>query len=431
MEKKFFNWPIFFVLIFLNTLPTSAQHTPINASHIRQQAHGIATVSMIVKDAPTDYHNAIPCLTLGQEAELELSFDELEPLQTRTLFYSFEHCDAQWQPSDIMEIDYVEGFNKIYGAEKAENSLGTTTDYVHYTVSVTTAPLLISGNYVVKVFDDLNPDAPIVVRPFMVSEQTVGIDSRVDKTDTEHGMQQLSFTVRTAGIDITDPSREITVASWQNNRTDDIRIESEPSLMRQGELLYEGQMFGFGGGNEFRWVDNRDLKYVRGNTLSISFFDPFYHTTLYTDGELTEYSYHEDFNGGSYIETRNSPHSPTVAADYTLTHFSLYAPQGNDIYLYGALTGNVVSESCRMRYNEATSLYECTLRLKQGLHAYQYLTLDKASRSLTNTPTEGSFTQTENNYTIAVYYRSLSGLYDRLVAVKTHNTMHSRNAFVY
>ncbi|MBQ8276905.1 MAG: DUF5103 domain-containing protein, partial [Bacteroidaceae bacterium] len=62
--------------------------------------------------------------------------------------------------------------------------------------------------------------------------------------------------------------------------------------------------------------------------------------------------------------------------------------------------------------------YEISLLLKQGYYSYQYLAGPHGRRT-GMTSAEGNFWQTENEYTILVYYRPAGSRYDRLVGWRT------------
>ena len=88
-------------------------------------------------------------------------------------------------------------------------------------------------------------------------------------------------------------------------------------------------------------------------------------------------------------------------------------PDGN-VYLNGELYNNVLDEKSKMGYNPETHQYEKSVLLKQGSYNYQYLFV----------PIEGNFFQTENEYSIYVYYCPMGARYDRLIGVTSiRNTM--------
>ena len=68
----------------------------------------IKTVQLYRKGWEMSY----PIIELNSNDKFELSFDELGDKQ-KNYSYSLLHCDAEWEPSDISEAEYMEGFNSI------------------------------------------------------------------------------------------------------------------------------------------------------------------------------------------------------------------------------------------------------------------------------------------------------------------------------
>ena len=68
-----------------------------------------------------------------------------------------------------------------------------------------------------------------------------------------------------------------------------------------------------------------------------------------------------------------------------------------------------------MKYNFEEKAYEGRLLLKQGQDNYQYVLMENEKPDFTYI--EGNHAQTENLYTILVYYHDFRGGYDRLIGV--------------
>ena len=64
------------------------------------------------------------------------------------------------------------------------------------------------------------------------------------------------------------------------------------------------------------------------------------------------------------------------------------------------------------------SAYECVLQLKQGYYDYEYAVMPDKDNVPDETIIEGSHYETENEYTILVYYRFLGTRYDQLIGYK-------------
>ena len=96
---------------------------------------------------------------------------------------------------------------------------------------------------------------------------------------------------------------------------------------------------------------------------------------------------------------------------------------GKNIYLLGELTNHLLNENAKMEYNVEKGIYEKALFLKQGYYSYTYVTKDlKGNAAADFESTEGNAWQTENDYTVFVYYRSLSDRHDELVGITTINS---------
>jgi hypothetical protein len=93
-----------------------------------------------------------------------------------------------------------------------------------------------------------------------------------------------------------------------------------------------------------------------------------------------------------------------------------------DVYMIGELVSGYCDNAlCRMDYNAGKKIFEKTLLLKQGYYYYNYITKTaNGKKSVSETAyTDGDYSETENTYTILVYYRSLSDRADQLVSLVT------------
>ncbi|WP_301757961.1 type IX secretion system plug protein domain-containing protein, partial [uncultured Muribaculum sp.] len=54
---------------------------------------------------------APPVITLNSDDKVTIAFDELAEDRSY-LRYSLVHCDASWQPSGLVESEYLDGFNQ-------------------------------------------------------------------------------------------------------------------------------------------------------------------------------------------------------------------------------------------------------------------------------------------------------------------------------
>ena len=91
----------------------------------------------------------------------------------------------------------------------------------------------------------------------------------------------------------------------------------------------------------------------------------------------------------------------------------------------GEMTNYNTSPDSAMQWNEDTQAYEKNIMLKNGYYNYCYETKEISNP---NAPasfrfTEGTVWDTENQYTIFVYYRSFGGRSDELLGYTEINSL--------
>lgn len=97
-------------------------------------------------------------ITLGTDDWVTISFDHFTHDYHR-FTYKIVHCNADWTPSDLFEVDYMEGFND-QPIEDYDNSLNTTMLYTHYRLDLPNDNIQFkaSGNYRVEIYLDDDDD---------------------------------------------------------------------------------------------------------------------------------------------------------------------------------------------------------------------------------------------------------------------------------
>ena len=381
----------------------------------------IKTVQAIVNDN----FRLPPVIELGSEDYIDISFDHLSHEYNRFI-YSITHCDADWKPSNLSEFDYLDGFNDN-PIDDSEISLNTTTAYTHYRFSFPNDVVrpLISGNYLVTVYNDDDNQKPVFKTYFRVFENNVAIaanvssDTDIDRNKTH---QQVNFAVNYKGYIIRNPQQEVKVHVIQNGRFDNMVKNILPTYVSPTELRYEHKReLIFSAGNEYRRFEITSTKYAGMGVESLQYFAPFYHATLYPSSPTTlNYIYDEDQNG-KYLVRFNDAVDSNTEADYFFVHFTLDcdAPfNGGKVYLEGEFTYDRFDDLSEMRYNKDKYNYENVQLLKQGSYNYQYLFVANGSTKGETGPIEGNFYQTENEYLILIYHRPFGERYDRLIGMK-------------
>jgi hypothetical protein len=363
-----------------------------------------------------------PVIELGTEQRLELIFDDLTAIP-RSFSYSLVHCDADWNRSDLQPQEYLTGTGQGNLHESA-SSINTTYGYIHYRLEFPEEDCMpvLSGNYALVVFDADDPDKVLLTRRLYVVEKIAHVEGKVKQAQPGEFMetsQQVSFTLTFGSAPIRDPLNDLSIFVRQNGRDDRMLNNMRPSAIAPDKIEYAGPDEGiFPGGNEFRTLDIKSMKYQTENIAAIDFQNPYYHVYLKPDKsrENKPYFSKADLNGHYFINQEKS-REKHLEADYVFVHFSLDQsfPIPEDIYVIGDLTGWSLTSTNKMVYNNEKKCYESTLLLKQGLYDYAFTALDKSTSLADEALFEGSYYETGNDYEIFVYLHDSRSRYDRLI----------------
>lgn len=365
-------------------------------------------------------------MTLGGNDTIVIGFDELTE-DNSYLRYSLTHCDASWRPSPLVYSEYIDGFNEG-SVTDFELSEATTVHYVHYRIVIPNDDIRIklSGNYLLKVYREENPDNTLLQARFSVSEDCIGVAAEVtSRTDIDNNdrHQQLKLTVDAGRAGIRDLYSDLKIEVSQNGRLDNVVMLTSPQRVTGDKAYYEHvRQLIFPAGNEYRRFETSSVTYPGMNVAAITYSEPYYHADLYADVVRAgqPYAYDMTQHGRYRIREYDSSESDT-RADYVLTHFALDSRRmtGYDIYIDGDLGYRRFSPDTRMHYNDELSQYEAVMLLKQGAYNYCYLAVPAGSDRGFTSVIEGDFHQAVNEYTIKVYYRAPGARYDRLLGITT------------
>ncbi len=365
-------------------------------------------------------------ITLGSDDWVSISFDHFTHDYHRFI-YKIVHCNADWTPSDLFEIDYMNGFNGE-PIEDYENSLNTTMLYTHYRLELPNddVQFKISGNYRVDIYLE-NEDDESVRKVgeacFRIVEPSMGLNVSVTSNtdiDTNLSHQQVSFTLSYPPSEVVNPTTEIKPYIYQNNRTDNCVSNLKPTYTTPGRLEYtHNQDLIFPAGNEYRRFEVINMHYATQGVDRMSYFAPYFHATLLPDAPRRNYSFDVDHDG-RYLIRYNLAQDTNTEADYLFVHFRLNMPRrtGGNFYLTGEFTYNSFTPEYQAVYNDAEQAYEATVMLKQGAYDFMYLWVPDGSNIGKTAPAEGNFYETENEYQVYIYHRPFGGRYDRLVAAQ-------------
>lgn len=366
-----------------------------------------------------------PVIRLSTDDVINISFDLFEE-DYQDLSYSIIHCNANWQPSMLSSIEYIDGFD-IQEVYDYALSFNTFQEYVNYRITLPNDEIQfkVSGNYAVVVYPQNQRERPILYACFMVSEEAVKVNcsanSRTDKGYSDN-YQQVSFRINRNDYDIVNPAGDLKIYVMQNNRLDNMVFVSTPQYFNNKEIVYEhNSKLIFDAGNEYRRFEMVSTQYRGMGVEKLTHYDPYYHAILERDypRKNKTYSYDETQHGRYVIRETDFEEDSDTQADYFIVHFSLdvsemLLPEG-DIYIDGELSEYRFSDNNKMLRNPQNGLYEKFIRLKQGAYNYQYLFVPKGESIGKASIIEGNKYETQNEYRVNVYHRVPGERYDRLI----------------
>ena len=387
----------------------------------------IKTISFIQNN-----QNAVPIFQLG--SGFQLQFDDLYGNEA-DYYYEIIHCDYNWNPSEIPKNEYLQGFDN-QRIQNYNNSFNTLQIYSHYALSIPnqfTQQLLISGNYMLKILND-SKDV-VFSRKFILHEDLVTVPIQVKRARTVSNLEtkhNLEFAVKSSRTTFQNPIKNVKVVLIQNGKFNTAIKNVLPQYTIGNDLIYKyDSETQFWAGNEFLYFENKDIRAANNNVSRVDASTEIYNSYLYTNNARANfpYSVYEDINGNFVVRNLNADNSD-IEADYAWVYFSLSAPafSGNkEIYINGMFNNYSLSPEFKMDYNPKKGIYEKALLIKQGFTNFEYVIADSKGVVDYENAIDGNFYQTENDYTVLVYYRENTDRYYRVVGKGTANSLNIIN----
>ena len=386
----------------------------------------IKTVSFIQNNK-----NTVPIFKLGDAFDFQ--FDDLFGNEA-DYYYEITHCDYNWVPSNIPKSEYLQGFDS-QKIQEYKNSFNTLQSYSHYTLSIPNqySRLLLSGNYVLTI---LNSDKEVVLkRHFILYEEIVRVPLRIKKARTVNNLytkHNLEFEIIGDNFLFQNPTQSLKVVLLQNGKFN-TAIKNIPSQYVIGNTFvykYDKETQ-FWAGNEFLNFDSKDIRYANNYISYVNSDNDMYNSHLYTNNDRTNLPYTNltDINGNFKEQIVNGI-NPKIESDYSWVYFSLSAPSfmlNKNIYVAGMFNNYSTSPEYKMDYNAKTALYEKAILIKQGFVNYQYLVVDNKGIVDQENAIDGNFYQTENDYSVLVYYKGNGDRYEKVIGYGTANSLHITN----
>lgn len=456
---------LFLIALFISNLSIASDNDNFEFIN-KEYSPDISTVTLELNGLPS----AFPVIRLGSADHLVLKFDDLSN-QEKYLYYRIIHCNRDWTPSDMRELDYLNGFND----ERLRNydySSNTRIQYLHYWQNFPNkdTKLKISGNYLLVIYED-DIQNPVLTRRFIVNEDIVKVEvNDIYPSDVANirYKQEISVSVFTDNLRINNPLQDVTVVALQNENWGSEKM-SKPNIFGNNVLKFNKLgSFEWWGNAEYREFDIRSFFRVGRGVKFIDRKKDGTDIILETTYPRTTKNHIAifDFNGRFFIEnweqvggssilglgnsistpeiesilnelngtlsastlrsiSSNRPEDRNIYSDYA--YVTVYLDYGFDlkpnqnIYILGAFNNWTPSDQYMMKFDNGRDMFVSNLFLKQGYYNYYYAIVDD-NGNIDIPSMEGSWNETENDYYVFIYIKSLGDLYDRVIGYYPYNT---------
>lgn len=410
---NFFLSVVFFAVHLQQTFAQSPYNNNVYSSAIKS-----------VEFYNTAKQGSFPVINLGSDEKVLLAFDDLRG-GSRNYYYTIEHCDANWNSSNLSPAEYLQSFadDRLYNYSY---STGTMQKYTHYEISLPNNNIVpkISGNYVLKVYEDGDQNKMVLTRRLYVLGKRVSIAADLvasANNATRQTNQKINFTVDYSGLVVQNPAYALRTFIMQNARSETAVLNGQPTYIRGSQLIYNDVTINdFPGRNEFRLFDTRTLK-LNSQRVAKIYKDSTNVVVLLGDPvrDQPNYIFQYDNDGKFYI-LNNDGSTPATDADYAHVYFTLSTgkdPKDGAPYVVGQFNNYRLDDSNKLHPLD-NGRYTVNMLLKQGVYDYEYVWVDAKTGKADDVPFEGSHFETENEYQMLTYYRPPTARWDELVGFR-------------
>jgi len=410
----------------LITLFVSFFYTNSNAQSVSEKQAPNHIKTIILQELGSN--KQIPVIELGKA--FYLKFDDLNGDEA-DYYYKISRYNFDWTPSELRKNEYLSGMDDIH-LQNTDNSYNTLQAFSFYQLTIPNSNVRItkSGNYMLEIYND--DDELVFSKKFILykNQASVGVSiKRSRNLEFINTKQIVQFTVTPRNGFFNNPKSTVKTLVFKNNNINNCISTLKPQYTIGNKLIYKyDQEAAFWAGNEYFYFDNKD---IRGGNISIYKYqlNDIYHNYLYTNTSRRNdsYTYNPDINGGYVVRNLNAENNNTEA-DYAYIHFSLenFEALGNrKIYVIGNFNNYRLDETSELHYNEQTGLYHNTSLIKQGFVNYKFVTF--TNNEIDHSLIDGNFYQTENEYTVLVYYKGIGERYDQVIGIGSANSTNITN----
>ena len=416
--------------------------------------------SSIISIVNTSEIELLPIATLGNGTEFILTFDDMRG-EYKRFRYKIELCNADWTTSKLSDLEYIEGFSEDLVSD-GELSLGVSTNYTNYRFIVPNVNMKIkqSGNYMLHIYEDNSDKTPILSRRFLIVERLVSVNptfvptGRAEKSETHH---EIDFSVEAKYFPMSNARQELRAVVLQNGRWDNAKKGIPLFFDRGTEYVFDYQdSIVFAASKEFRRFDIRSLNYKREGINKINADNENDIQIMLAKDSIRPSNrsiFFNDVNGAYIIDNLDIPTTSAILvnANNTIGNASLINPTSRvrseyanvlfrlkanapfdnaDVYVMGKIFDWQLYPENKMVYDEDAHEYLAEISMKQGYYNYTYAVVPRTKAKYTapynTSEIDGDWYETENEYTILMYYRPQGGRSDRIIGIGSLNSVKNR-----
>lgn len=428
MIRKYYTWIVLLCLLVVSVV--SGRGATLFPTRLLDPSVAGLSVSVVGSGAWRPF----PYYAPSSGEALEISFDllggELIPFT-----YTLTHCDAHWQPSSLLPSEYISGFEK---GEVTDSQLSEATrqNYRHYRLilnNTTPSRPKLSGNYLLRIYrDGAAVNDPAIEVAFALLDPIASIaavTTPITHSESYGAHQQVNVetTLPMERVRVINPQEELCLVVGQNGRRDNAVWLTKPSGISGQNFRYEDfQAALFEAGNEYHAFEILNDNRAGMGIEHIVTEDEEHSLYLFAqqNRHTMEYLQTQDANGRYVIRSIETGGAEAVNTDYYRAYFTYWSdplPEGQSLYLSGEAFDLLPLSERRLQYDAEQGAYRGAVWFKGGYVSFTYLSSSDGV-TFTTSLTEGNHYQTNNLYTILVYYRPMGARYDALIGIGTAET---------
>lgn len=364
-----------------------------------------------------------PILSLNRDEKLVFEFDELTSISGQFRI-KFEHFDQNWNPSNIPEAWYLDGFNEIIISGGIDNALSKPS-FFHYRTEFPNRQLnfLTSGNYMVHVHD-YTTNTKLFSVPFFVSEQAGTISSGIEtlfNSGENFSAQDQLFSVYEYPAEVEFPQFDLSFEFVQNRFWGSSKSTQTFDITTPDKIrFYTKRDNSFSSSFDFIPLDLTDLNI---NLTKIEDWQP-----EYTPPRVILKRDVLNFSAAPTQQYRSSFGLPEGGRNSRYASVRFQFVTGNldtkrtDLYVAGDFNSWRISDESKLEFNPELNLWTTELLMKEGNYRYKYFRIKNSSLNGDALPINDSITDRDQEYIAFIYFNDPIRNYQRLLMTGIFNS---------